>query len=340
MQNGLANWIADGEKYALVAMEVKLANDVASKQFSPRLWAVVDAAFELPDEWPQWLGTIRSEELAGSNFFLLCKQPSETPDVIDGESQVLHRLVGRFYTGLLLATMFSPAHTPVIIGGARRAGIIGLREKSDLDTPQPQTHDPYPAVDLSATSIAAMLAEGLEAMQAAGVPGGLWRFNRTLSIYCQARSIPNLLDRIHQYCRCIDGIILPEIGKSKQHFKSRTELFIGSRHHALMGDLYEIRSNVEHLHENRYIEVFDRETRLDLLRKEIVVESIARHAVARVIANRALWPHFGNSASLQRFWALPIADRQSLWGSQIDPFAALADFDPRFIHDGMLGSNE
>jgi hypothetical protein len=70
--------------------------------------------------------------------------------------------------------------------------------------------------------------------------------------------------RLHQFCRCIDGLILSEPGQGRNQFKSRTELFVGSRHHSLMGEIYAIRSDVEHLHEHKYLEVFDRPTRLDL----------------------------------------------------------------------------
>lgn len=80
------------------------------------------------------------------------------------------------------------------------------------------------------------------------------RLFRTLHIYCEARSTPDILDRLRQYCRCIDGLILPKAGETKRQFKSRTELFIGPRHHELMGEIYDVRSAVEHLHENRYLE--------------------------------------------------------------------------------------
>jgi hypothetical protein len=47
---------------------------------------------------------------------------------------------------------------------------------------------------------------------------------------------------------------LPDAGKTQQQFKVRTELFIGPRHHDMMGEMYDVRSAVENLHENRYLE--------------------------------------------------------------------------------------
>ena len=161
----------------------------------------------------------------------------------------------------------------------------------------------------------------------------------TLHIYVETRAMEEILDRIHQYCRCIDGLILPAIGKTRQQFKSRTELFIGPGHHDLMGALYDIRSHVEHLHENRYLEPFDRDVRLDLVKKEAIVESIARKALSRIISKEALWPHFGNTAALERFWAFSPDERRRIWGDPIDPMVPIANFDPKYLHDGRLSKS-
>ena len=56
----------------------------------------------------------------------------------------------------------------------------------------------------------------------------------------------------------------------------------------MMGEIYDVRSAVAHLHEDRYLEGFDRETRLDLLRKEAIAEHIARAALARIVGDSNL----------------------------------------------------
>ena len=185
--------------------------------------------------------------------------------------------------------------------------------------------------------LAARFGENLEAIAGAPITGGHWRLFRTLHVYIDARSTADIIDRIHQYCRCIDGLILPTAGRTKQQFKSRTELFIGPGHHDLMGELYDVRSAAEHLHENRYLEYFDRTVRLELARKEAIAEYIARSALVRTIGTDSLWPHFGNTPALEQFWALTPAERTRIWGGPFDPLAAIADFDPQYINDAMLG---
>lgn len=103
-------WIADGEKYALVGLEVKLKGTPPPEQVAPNLWVLTDTAFDVPTQWLEWLGSIRADEVARSNLFLISKLAAATPGILDRESQSLQRGVWHFYVGLLLSVMFSPSH--------------------------------------------------------------------------------------------------------------------------------------------------------------------------------------------------------------------------------------
>ena len=337
MYGAQSNWINDGEKYALVGLSVKIDGAIPSGKISPNLWTLVDTSFKIPSNWREWLGSIRADEVAACNLFLLSKQASKTLDILDAENTRLEQLAWNFYVGLLLSNTFAPAHRPVLLSGSRRAGEIGVRQQQDFPIPIPSTFRPYRTVVANDVRSAAHLAESLDALATASLPGGHWRLFRTLSVYTDARTASQIIDRIHQYSRCIDGVISPEIGRTKQQFRSRTELFIGPRYHRLMGEINDVRSDVEHLHEYRYLEIFDREVRLDLVRKEAIIEHVARTVLARIIGDRRLWPYFANTSALEAFWALLPSDRQKIWGSPFDPNEALAEFDPRYIHDGHLG---
>jgi hypothetical protein len=210
----------------------------------------------------------------------------------------LQQRASNFYVGLLLASTFAAAHKPVLLSGARRSGEVGIRQQHDFAAPVPSIFRPYPPVLNTDIQFAARLAGQIETLGTTPLDGGHWRLFRTLDIYRNTRTVIDILDRLHQYARCIDGLILPAVGKTTQQFKSRTELFIGARHHELMGEVYDVRSAVEHLHDNRYLEGFDRETRLDLIKKEAIIEHIARTALVRIIGDSRLWPHFANTESL------------------------------------------
>ncbi len=331
-------WIEDDEKYALVGLSVKFDERIPSGEIAPNLSVLTDTTFNVPPHWQKWLGSIRAQQIENCNLFLLTKLASLTPNVLDAENQTLQERVFNFYVGLLLASTFAPADRPVMLTGSRLDGEIDVRQQGDFDSPVPCLFRRYPPVMPEEIQLAAQLAEKLDALATIPLPGGHWRLSRTLHIYKEARTNGDILDRLHQYCRCIDGLILPDPGETKRQFKSRTELFIGPRHHDMMGELYDIRSAVEHLHENRYLDPFDRATRLDLLKKEAIVEYIARTALARIVADDTLRSHFANTPTLAIFWQLPAVERQRIWGDPINPLDTIADFNPRHIHDGQLGA--
>ncbi|MCC6949507.1 MAG: hypothetical protein IT539_17250 [Bradyrhizobiaceae bacterium] len=332
------DWIAEGEKYAFVGLDVKVENNLPNGLIAPSLWVVSEPHFQVPSHWREWLGTIRTEEVEAANLFLLSKIKSERPDVLDSENQLLQRLVSLFYAGLLLASTFAPAHRPVVLTGSRHKGEIDFRQQGDFEIPVPCAFRPYPALTAKDLATGARIAGKIKMFGDAPIPNGTWRFFRVLHLYQETRTTPDILERLHQYSRCIDGLILPSRGETKRHFKSRSEVFIGPRHHDLMAEIYDVRSAVEHLHENRYLENFDREVRLDLLKKEAIVEHIARTSLSRIIENPELWRHFANTTSLGAFWSLPEVERRRLWGDPIDPMTAIDEFDPKYIHDGLLGA--
>ena len=336
-QKQAQNWIVDGEKYALLGLSVKVTDpDIAKLDLSPNFQIIGGNDFKVPDEWREWLGSIRVEEVEACDLFIAAKIKSKTPDILDGENIQLNRRVWGFYCGLLLSSTFSTAHKPVVLSGSCRDGEVGLRQIQDLDVPIANDFRPYPDVTPANLREAAAIAERLERLAATRRGSNRWRFNRVLQLYIQTRTEQDNLERIHQYARCIDGVILCDPGKSAKQFKSRSELFIGPGHHDLMGEIYEVRSAVEHLHEDRYLDPLTRPVQVDLIKKEAVIEHIARTTLARIVLNDALWPHFTSKTALAAFWAKPAADRQAIWGDPIDPMDALVEFDERYLPEPQV----
>jgi hypothetical protein len=332
-------WIRDNEKYALLGLNIKSDQaGFADEQISPELTIVTRSAFKMPKHWREWLGSIRAEEVDDCDLFILSKLSSEQPSVLDGENQALQGRVWNFYRGLLLTSTFATAHKPVILTGAREGREIGVRQTQDLESPASPIFRPYPEVSQVELRQAAGVATQLEKIGRVARGGSHWRLFRVLHLYVATRPEPDLLHRLHQYARCVDGLVLSRPGKGACDFKSRTELFVGSGHQNLMGEIYNDRSSVEHLHEDRLLEPFERAKRLELVRKEAIVEHVARTALNRILTNERLWPLFSNRDGLEKFWALKAGERQQIWGEPANPADAVSDFDPRYIHDGLLGA--
>ena len=331
------NWIQNGEKYAFVGLSLKVADNLPVGPIGRNLWLLADTSFTIPDQWPEWLGSIRTGQLDDCNVFLLSKAAAQEPGVLDGENQRLQHLVSCFYYGLLLSSRFAPSHRPVLMTGSRRDGQIDIRQLTDFDAPVPCDYRFYPEVLAAEFTAAARLAEAILDIETGVIAGGHWRLFRALHVYLQARTTPNALERLHQYCRCIEGMIGAAQGRSKSQFKSRTEIFIGPTHHDLLGKIYDVRSDVEHLHEDRHIMDRDRAKRLDLVAKEAIIENLARRIFAHILAKQELWGHFANRDSIDQFWALPVDDQALVWGPGFDLFEPLAEFDPQSISNGQIG---
>jgi len=338
MQKQAQSWINNGEKYALLGLSVKVMDaNIARLNLGPDFQVIEDADFVIPSEWREWLGSIRIEEIEACDLFIAAKMTSATPDVLDGENIQLNGRVWGFYRGLLLSSTFATAHKPVILTGSCRDGEVGLRQIQDFDVLVPNDFRPYPDVSPQSFEQAALIAAHLERLSATRQGSNRWRLNRVLHLYVQARTEQDILHRIHQYTRCIDGFVTTGPGQGRKDFRSRTELFIGPGHHDLMGEIYDVRSSVEHLHEDRYLDPLSRATQIDLTKKEAIVEHIARTTLARIILNDALWPHFTNKAALAAFWALPATERKAIWGAPVDPMDSLAEFDERYLPEVQLG---
>jgi hypothetical protein len=332
-------WLSDGEKYALLGLNLK--SDQAGfvdEQLSPELAVLTRAAFKMPSHWREWLGSIRAEEVEDCDLFILSKLKSKQPGVLDGENQTLQARVWSFYRGLLLTSRFAPAHKPVVLTGSREDNEIGARQIQDLEAPVSCVFRGYPEVTREELRQAARLAVQIGKLGAIAKGDSHWRLFRVLFLYVATRPERDLLDRLHQYARCVDGLVLTRPGKGADDFKSRTELFIGPGYDDVMGAIYADRNSIEHLHEDRLLEPFDRAKRLEIVRKEAVIEYIARTALCRIVLNESLWPHFANRKGLEAFWALPPGARRAIWGEPVNPLAPLAEFEPKYIHDGNLGA--
>ncbi|OMI09501.1 hypothetical protein BSN85_16370 [Bradyrhizobium brasilense] len=332
------SWIADGQKYALLGLSVKVSDpDLGRLNLGPHFQVIGGREFTIPDEWREWLGSIRIEEVEGCDLFIMTKMKSATPEVLDDENQMLTNRLWGFYRGLLLSSTFATAHKPVILTGACHSGEVGLRQQQDLDSPIPNEFHPYPDVTPANFEAAAAIAEAVERLITTRQGSNRWRFNRVFALYTETRTEADLLERIHQYTRCIDGFVTTEKGQGEKKFKSRTELFIGPRHHDLMGEIYEVRSAVEHLREDRYLDPITRPVQVDLVKKEAVMEHMVRTVLSRIVLNDQLWPHFTNKTALSAFWAKPAAERIAIWGPPIDPMDALKEFDERYLPMPFLG---
>ena len=259
--------------------------------------------------------------------------------ILDGEDQKLSRLVDHWYTGLTLTSKFETSDAIFKASGSCEDSRIEIRQFMSFDPPLGSIVKSRDAISMDQLKHASEIARGL--LKVGGSPDARnWRLSRCLQLYQETRSNRDILERIHQFTRCVEGLIAPEQGNTKKQFKSRTETFIGPKHHDLMGDLYDLRSDVEHLNENLHLEEFDREVRIHIAKLEATSEWIARSCLKRIVLDPILLYHFGNITNIRNFWTLSHTERQEIWGSPFDPEAPFESFNFKYVGDGELGANE
>ena len=93
-----------------------------------------------------------------------------------------------------------------------------------------------------------------------------------------------------------------------------------------MGDLYRLRSWVEHLHNplDRLAGDDRDEKQTHFLLRTLQAEAIARHCLRTFLLSRLLQRQFRDDASRRAFWEKTDAERRALWRAPLDLDAVTA----------------
>ena len=325
--------VQPGNKFALVAIRCRTLDLPPRLKLAPDVFAITSPPVEFGDHWKEWLGTIRYENFQNSHLFFLATAASTNPEILDDENHALHGRLWRLLVGLLLAGRTAFEKPDFLLGAHNNHG-LSIRQ---IGEHQPATVilgiGSHP-IEAETLRRAWKIAQQIDDWNGSG---SAWRINSVLTNFVETRARPGIPDQIHQFCRCIEGFILPDAGGTKRQFKSRTEMFIGPGKHDLIGQIYDVRSEVEHLHHQKLIEPAGRRERLDLARYAAILEAIARGCFTRLLSTPNLWPHFRTDVALQNFWGLTDAERRSLWGPATQISDLITDFQEDWITDEQLG---
>ncbi|NIZ03447.1 hypothetical protein [Thalassospira lucentensis] len=329
-------WLEDGQKFAVIGLDLAQEDDCQVHCFGSELLALGPEEFEMDELWRQWIGSIRTEDIQEFGLLLVAKKSSETPKVMDAENQELLSIVGNWMMGLTLARSYWTYRSGYQATGSKVNGQLDVRTFGEIASPARAIVVDDQPITTNQLKTAASIGENLGKFVRAWKNEDC-RLRRCLAIYQSARNSNDILDRIHQFVRCVEGLILPEQGQTKQRFKGKTELFIGPKHHSLMDKLYTVRSAVEHMNDHTLLGAADRESRLEIAKLESSIEYIARTALSRIILSPQLAEYFSDIETLEKFWALDLGDRKELWGEVVNPSDAFAYFDFDRVTNNDLG---
>lgn len=325
------------QKFSFVALSVNVDDGLPEVMpFHQGLWATRHLPVALDEDWTKWIGTIRAERIAeGCNLFLCASTASKEPGILDGENQQLNSAVMRLFDGLMLAGNVNVTATPIMIGGAYQQDGLTVRSISDLRAPLIPAGVDYEEITADMVGLAYRHMMGRIGFEKTTTYD---RIARVLFIFDNAVCTHSVHERLHQFCRCLEGLILPAVSKTTRQFVSRTELFVGPSQHEAMRTLYEMRSKVEHMHDYDWPpDLAERDRRLLVMRRAALVQELARVCISRFLVTKDVWPYYAHPDKLAQFWGLPASDRQKLWGSPFDLNLIDEKFDPAELTDERLG---
>ena len=266
--------------------------------------------------WKEWIGTIRTERLSRANLALLVEEPSENPEVVDEVHQRLDKALSDLFYMLHLRPGIEVGEGADLLCGSSIEGIPGIRQMSQMPTfhqskgwrRAPLTKD--------------WLEEGI--VLRSGVTADKAKFRRVI------RGLITLFkglqetgqDRLHQFVRSLEALILPGIGKTKKQFADRSQTFSRARDgtRALLLEAFDMRSDTEHLNAwDKSVQGYPSDQREDVCwQRTRQVERLACDAYARLLRNAALRDRFQTEAAIDTFWKMPEDQRRALWGTPLD----------------------
>jgi hypothetical protein len=241
----------------------------------------------------------------------------------DDDTRNLSDIVHRLYMMLLLTGSIRLFERPCFFTGHS----IEPNQISEISPPYWLDGMPPLSVHWPEIHHANKLRKSLTEMEQSG---GYKRLLRVLSIHYYALSSQSPEERLHDFCRCIEGLLLTDKGQTTKQFCSRTIIFVGTNHRTYMRRLYDMRGLIEHLQTVSFSDwpTIKHDRQLIIWEAALVAEAISRYCIERIISNRNLWKHFIEDDALISFWALTEAQQRADWGEALSLSAVRRRFNP------------
>jgi hypothetical protein len=129
-------------------------------------------------------------------------------------------------------------------------------------------------------------------------------------------------DRLHQFVRSLEALILPDIGKTEKQFAHRCQTFARASDDTrdLLLEAFAMRSDTEHLHSwDEAVQNYPVDQREDVCwQRTRQIEHLACDAYSRLLRDAVLREHFRTDAATAAFWKMPDHQRHALWSKPLD----------------------
>jgi hypothetical protein len=269
--------------------------------------------------WKEWIGSIRIDRLGRANLVLFVEEPSSNPGILDAVHQRLNKELSLLFYLFHLRAGVEIAEGADLLCGSSENGVPRIRQMSqmpDFYQSKGWTRAPITQAWLEDSLT---LRAGVTAMDA-----DTTKFRRVIrglnTLFNGLRQTGQ--DRLHQFVRSLEALILPEIGRTEKQFAHRCQTFAraGNDTRALLVEAFAMRSDTEHLNPwDDAVQSYPHGQREDVCwHRTRQIEHLACDAYSRLLHDAVLRKHFETEAAIDAFWKLPEDQRCVLWGKPLD----------------------
>lgn len=309
-------------KFALVAVDAytDFPDDKAYKQqLSDGIWILDRIPVAINAYWKEWIGTIHLERLENSNLIMIVNEGSASPQVRDEHSEKLEKRLSQTFSLLQLSGVLEYGEANLLCGSFFD-GKSEIRHMSELPFFYQTRGYTRTPVTITRLEKAVQLRNALEEMDSA--PNDFKRLKGGWRVLVDGLQKEHGEERIHQFVRSLEALILPEIGKTKRQFTHRCQTFAKASPNTteILEEAFELRSMAEHLNDwEQALESSPKDDReIVALHRTRQMEQLAAFAYSRVLESDTIRNHFISETKQGEFWKLPDDARRSVWGTQLD----------------------
>jgi len=317
-------WILPGNKFAAIALTNASSRLSDSIELGEGVSVHPVLPFRLTEDWDDELGTSCAEEIRDADLVFLATRPSDHPEIHDAENAELREVVGRLFRSIALIGVPHFAKATALLG-ANRNGSIEVRELTPLDPYRHDVNDPRGPLMMEEEHF--RLAEQIAGALAlvATDPEPAFQFKNGLRAFFKGLRDTAGEDRLLQFVRAVDGLLLADIGQGKRLFQHRCQTFCGSSEQIreVLGEIYALRSKAAHARglEDLYPELDPAAREHQALHRLRQAEALARHAYREILRSPELLEHFRTTEGINAFWCLDDGERARIWKNKIDLLA-------------------
>jgi hypothetical protein len=270
--------------------------------------------------WREWLGSIRADQFERSNLVAIAWERSETPGVVDGQTNRLELKVKRFFDGILLQGTPFGFRGGMLLSAERLVDEFEVRRATNVD--------PVLAV-AGAKPVRLLDAVFREAAQISSILGDrVWTtaaFGRLKRGFGSWRSAVREIfpeERLYGFVRSIDGVMILPPGRGRLLFSQRGQILVGrgSANDLLLDELYRLRNTSAHLKDfEGDLSAYPTAGRnVVALMRAFQAELLATEVYRRILSSQELLEHMRDDESIERLWDLEESEIQRLWRAPID----------------------